>query len=73
MAKVIDCLAYVLNDITGESFGDAGVDLDFDYKDQRAADARRDRMVAGWRGYLARLNGSPRAPGKALPMVKPAV
>jgi hypothetical protein len=66
-AQVVDGLPYVLNWITGEYFGFIDVDLGFDFKDQREADAQRDRVVAGWRGYLARLKATPQAPSKTMP------
>jgi hypothetical protein len=70
--KVIDCLDLVLNDITGESFGQIDVIFAGD-PDRPEYDSQRTAMVAGWRGYLARNAAMPRAPGKSLPTADPTV
>jgi hypothetical protein len=68
--KVIDCLDLVLNDITGESFGQ--IDLMFaGDPDRPEYDSQRSAMVAGWQAYLARKATAPRAPGKSLPLAGP--
>jgi len=76
VAKVVDCLDHVLSYVTGVSFGFIDdKSMDFDLKDaeaQRRANATRDAMVAGWRGYVAGRRPTPRAPGKSLPGAVPA-
>ena len=71
VAKVVDCLDAVLNDITGESFG--SIDLSFgphgpDPTRLREHNAQRSTSVAAWRGYLAHLQATPRPPTKSLPV-----
>jgi hypothetical protein len=68
--KVIDCLDCVLNDITGESFGSIDIVFVGD-PDRPEFDVQRSAMVDGWRGYLARKQATPRAPGKSLPVTEP--
>jgi uncharacterized protein (TIGR03067 family) len=63
--KVVDCLDYVLNDITGESFGNVGI-VSFRDADRPEFDTQRSAIVAGWRGYLSRVRPTRRAPGKSL-------
>lgn len=69
--KVIDCLNLVLNDLTGESYGFVTNDMDSPRPDEpkrRAElDKQRAAMIAGWRGYLARIQAPPRVSGKSLP------
>jgi hypothetical protein len=40
-------------------------------EDRPEFDAERSKMVAGWRGYLARRNSTPPVPGKSLPVAEP--
>ncbi len=68
IGKVVDGLALVLNDITGESFGVVAEPQ----PDRPEFGAQRDAIVAGWRGYLARRGATPRVPGKSLPVAAPS-
>lgn len=71
--KVIDCLNLVLNDLTGESYAYISNDLDSPSPDEpkrRAElDKQRAAMIAGWRGYVARIQAPPQVPSKSLPTV----
>ncbi len=69
--QVVDCLNMVLNDITGEQFGfvDGSIDIT---PDRPELDVQRAVIIAGWRGFFARNQGTPRAPGKSLPLPEPS-
>lgn len=69
--KVVDCLDYVLNDITGESFGTidvGGGPHGPDPARSREREAQRTATVTAWRGYLARSRATLRQPRKTLPL-----
>lgn len=66
--EVVDALSMILSEITGES--SLFLPIDFAAPGSGDLDRGRAEVVAGWRDYLARIQGPPRAPGKRLPPVR---
>jgi hypothetical protein len=68
VARVVDALNLILNDITGESAGSIVVDAGpKGVRDSPDLEPQRQAVVNGWRAYLARWGATPPVPGKSPP------